>query len=302
LEIEGMNLTCHDYQGAEDAVALRQLLRENIRVNADLAVLDWCRFITQANAETLPQLRLWRDEAGSLAAFEWPDFGGSEIIPRHTRTDADAIFAHIVACEEAAAAGAPVRIILDEREGQRSAWLHQRGYQVAPGIAFYACRDLREAIPAPRLAAGYTLSEITHLPDLDGRVACERAAMPWSPTTVALYDAIQAMPDYRADLDLVVLAPNGEVAAFCGLWAEPDTGIGVVEPIGCHPAHQRCGLGTALLNEGMQRLRASSVRAVYVGNGPVPETLDTPGPPRRLTASVGFRHVAQKCTWVKPTK
>ncbi|HEY3290845.1 MAG TPA: hypothetical protein VGK87_12010 [Anaerolineae bacterium] len=71
----------------------------------------------------------------------------------------------------------------------------------------------------------------------------------------------------------------------------------MVEPIGCHPAHQWRGLSRALLYEGLRRLRALGLRDVNVGNGPVPETFETPGPSRRLTASAGLRHVTRKYTW-----
>jgi GNAT superfamily N-acetyltransferase len=172
-----------------------------------------------------------------------------------------------------------------------------RGYRQAISVAFYAVRSLSEPIPAPHLPPGYAFARVADLPNLEGRVATEREAMPWSPATVSMYLATQQAPDYCADLDLAVIGPAGDVAAFCCFWPELESGIGVVEPIGCHPLHQRKGLGTALLYEGMRRLKTIGVREVYVGNGPVPETLDTPGAPRRLTASVGFRHVTQKLTW-----
>ena len=293
-----MTLTQRFYHDAADDALVRDMLQDNNRAGRDLATLDWCRFITQANGETLPQLRLWGDAAGALRAFVWPDFGGSEII---TRAGDDAAFAHILAWEEAHASAGALRVVMDERDVARSTLLHERGYRPASEISFYAVRLLTEPIASPRLPVGYAFARVADLPDLDGRVATERAAMPWSPTTTPVYRAIQQMPDYRPDLDLVVVDAAGEVAAFSAFWAEPEAAVGVVEPIGCHPAHQRRGLGSALLCEGMLRLKALGMSEVYVGNGPVLETLETPGPPRRLTASVGFRHVTRKFTWQKTT-
>jgi ribosomal protein S18 acetylase RimI-like enzyme len=289
-------LSPRSFSWPQDYVQVRSLLLANQRMSPQLAILDWCRFISQANAQTLSELRLWVDETGRLVAFVWPDLGGSEII---TRANRRTVFELILEWEEAQAAGSTLRLVLDEREQERTALLQRRGYQQARSMSFYSVRSLSERIAAPQLPPGYRFAIVNDLADLESRVATERAAMPWSSTTVATYRALQEMPDYWAGLDRVVLGPAGDVAAFCCFWAETSTRIGVVEPIGCHPAHQRRGLGTALLNEGMQRLRALGMRDVYVGNGPVPETLDTPGPPRRLTASVGFRHLAQKLTWCR---
>ena len=289
------NLTMRPFAGPQDYNAVRALLLDNVKASRQLAILDWCRFITQANAETLPTLRLWHG-SDRLVAFVWPDVGGSEIITRSDRREA---FPIVLEWEEAQAAGNTLRIILDERELERTALVQGRGYRQADSIAFYAVRPLAEPMPASHLPTGYRFALVAGLDTLEHRVATERVAMPWSPTTVATYNAIQQMPDYWPDLDLVVLGPAGEVAAFCCFWAEPETALGVVEPIGCHPAHQRKGLATALLNQGLARLRAIGMREVYVGNGPVKETLDTPGPPRRLTASVGFRHLCQKITWYR---
>ena len=51
-------ITLNAYRGSHDAAPVRELLHENVAAARDLAILDWCRFITQANAETLPSLHL----------------------------------------------------------------------------------------------------------------------------------------------------------------------------------------------------------------------------------------------------
>ena len=96
------DLTLSPYRGPQDYHRVREMLRENVLAARELAILDWCRFITQANAQTLPQLRLWHDaDTGGrlrLVAFVWPDFGGSEII---TRADCRDAFEPILDWEEA---------------------------------------------------------------------------------------------------------------------------------------------------------------------------------------------------------
>ncbi len=43
---------------------------------------------------------------------------------------------------------------------------------------------------------------------------------------------------YRADLDLAVYAPNGDIAAYGLFWADPVTGVGLVEPMRTEDAYQ----------------------------------------------------------------
>ena len=44
----------------------------------------------------------------------------------------------------------------------------------------------------------------------------------------------QAWP-YRADLDCVVEAPDGRLAAYCLAWLDEANAAGELEPVGTHP-------------------------------------------------------------------
>jgi hypothetical protein len=66
------------------------------------------------------------------------------------------------------------------------------------------------------------------------------------------YHNIQRIPLYRRDLDVVAVAPNGEIASFCTVWFDDVTRTGVFEPVGTAPEHQRRGLGKAVMCEGLQ--------------------------------------------------
>ena len=68
------------------------------------------------------------------------------------------------------------------------------------------------------------------------------------------YRNVQRFPLYRRDLDLVAVAPDGELAAFCTVWFDDVTRTGSFELVGAHPAHQRRGLGRAVMYEGLRRL------------------------------------------------
>ena len=74
-------------------------------------------------------------------------------------------------------------------------------------------------------------------------------------------------PDYRSDLDLVILTPEGEVAGFANFWFDEKNRIGILEPLGTIPTYQKQGLASALLSEGINRLYELGARRLYGGAG-----------------------------------
>ncbi len=69
--------------------------------------------------------------------------------------------------------------------------------------------------------------------------------------------------------NLKIVAPDGSLAAFVSAIRSPLRARGWIITIGVHPAHQRRGLGRALLARAEQRLREPTVRlTVREGNVP----------------------------------
>ena len=69
------------------------------------------------------------------------------------------------------------------------------------------------------------------------------------------YKNVQRVPLYRRDLDIVAVADDGELAAFCTVWFDDVSRTAVFEPIGAHPNHQKRGLGKAVMTEGLRRAK-----------------------------------------------
>jgi hypothetical protein len=68
----------------------------------------------------------------------------------------------------------------------------------------------------------------------------------------------------RRDLDLAIYAPDGQVAAYGLFWADPVTGVGLVEPMRMHGRYQGIGLGRHVLTAGLNRLAARGCRRLKV--------------------------------------
>jgi len=76
---------------------------------------------------------------------------------------------------------------------------------------------------------------------------------------------MQSAPNFRRSLNIIVEAPNGDFASYCGMWYEPHNKIAYVEPVATDPDYRRMGLGTAAVLEGIRRCGELGATVAYVG-------------------------------------
>lgn len=80
-------------------------------------------------------------------------------------------------------------------------------------------------------------------------------------------DRLRECSLYRSELDLALYAPNGDVAGYGLFWADPITGVGLVEPMRTEDRYQGRGLARHLLTSGVERLSAqgcSQLKVTYM--------------------------------------
>jgi GNAT superfamily N-acetyltransferase len=73
-------------------------------------------------------------------------------------------------------------------------------------------------------------------------------------------------PKARRDLKIAVVAPDGNLVSFCGMFYEPTGRFGYVEPVATDPLYRRMGLGKAAVLEGIRRCYELGATTAYVGN------------------------------------
>ena len=96
-------------------------------------------------------------------------------------------------------------------------------------------------------------------------------------------------PIYRAELDLVVEAPDGSLAAYGLGWLDPESRSVLFEPVGTVPAHTGRGLARALCTEMLRvARRLGAVQAVVAPRGDAAYPV-----PRRLYEGLGMGEVAR---------
>ena len=283
-----MKLTQRPYQTEEDYWALRDFLRDVFLQNGrrqfswPVARLYYWRWHVAPNCGGCPieeGIFLWEDDDGRIVAVLNPEDAGHAHLQVDPRFRASELEEEMLCLAEerlrtiGPSSGRPVLAVgLLEGDTLREEILTRRGYAPRPGSqAFDRYRDLSLPIPEVPTPAGYAIRPMT-LEDIPSRSwASWRAFHPDEPDEdyqgQDWYRNVMKAPLYRRDLDLVAADENGAVVAFCTVWYDDVTRSGYYEPVGTMPEHQRRGLCTALLHEGMRRLVERGAVHACVGGG-----------------------------------
>lgn len=236
-------------------------------------------------------IKLW-EEDGSVVAWGWIRPPELEV---QTHPDRAQLLHEVLDWFEAERSGATelsTSAVLEDAAA--IAVLEERGYRrAAQEEPFFAClmRDLDE-LPTPALPDGFVLRTVRE-DELERRVRVHQAAWHPSRVTVESHRSVTAAYPYSADLDCVVEAPDGSLAAYCLAWPDPLIGVGELEPVGTDPRFARRGLATAACSFALHRLksRGASAAVVYArGDAAYPA-------PKRLYEAIGFRSVASVVTF-----
>lgn len=209
----------------------------------------------------------WLDERGEpLAAFITTDF-------RHSVQCDVLVLPADPACERQVWSTAISRTGTVGRPAGFVARLDNAIGAVALGAAGYGMADQEAVVscwleavrrpPIPPLPPGYRV--LSRAADTDRPHPLARRNGP----DVAL--RLRECSLYRPELDLIVEAPDGQVAGYGLFWADPVTSVGLVEPIRTEVGHEGRGIASHLValgldrlaGHGCQRLKVSADRDLY---------------------------------------
>jgi ribosomal protein S18 acetylase RimI-like enzyme len=170
---------------------------------------------------------------------------------------------------------------------ERAGFASQADVPLDPWSQVYLVRSARQPLTPPSLPPGYTLRPLDGAREVDAYVKAHRAAFGSLSMTAEWRARVLQRPEYVPELDLVVVAPGGRLAAFCIGWfaAQGPDGrpTGQIEPLGVHPDFQKLGLGRAILAEALIRLQSHGAEQVVV------ETDDFRDAAYALYQSAGFQ-------------
>jgi len=155
-------------------------------------------------------------------------------------------------------------------------------------------RSLSEPIARYVFPQGFSYRCIEGEQEVDALVSMHRAAFGTENMTVEERLAIMSAPQYDREMDLVAMAPNGELAAFCLCEIEAEKEhIGYTDLIGTRPQYQKLGLGKAIITIGLHILKKKGVKFVELGTSSENIAM------QRLADALGFEVVSEKLWFSK---
>lgn len=140
-------------------------------------------------------------------------------------------------------------------------------------------------LPARALPAGFAVRPLDGEREIMAYVDLHRAVFESRNMTSEWRARTLRCPEYVPELDLVAVAPDGHLAAFCVCWLDRtgDQITGQIEPLGVRADLVGRGLGRGILTDGLRRLHQLGAQRVYV------ETDSYRNPALRLYEWAGFR-------------
>lgn len=306
-----MKLMRRKYQTEDDYWAIRRFLRQMFLLHDRREVSwpvyrwDYWRWHVNENIfqfDLSAAVFLWETVDDRLAAVLHPDGPGEaflQVQPAWRSEDLEVAMLSTAETQFAVTqADGCQRLVIwaHQDDALRQSLLQRRGYVKGDYPEYQRRRCLDAPIPDFQPPAGYFVRALGDESEHPARSWLSwKAFHPDEPDERyegwAWYRNVQRAPLYRRDLDLVAVAPDGELAAFCTLWFDDVTRTAAFEPVGTHPAHQRRGLGKALMAEGLRRVRDLGATLCTVGS-----YSEAAG---ALYASLGFTEYELSEPWVK---
>lgn len=267
-----MKPTVRTYQSEDDYWRIRQFLRDvsllNDRHDYSWSLLRWDYWVWHVNMNIFhfdPRevIHLWEMDDQIVAMLN-PDGNGEAFFQLHPAYRSEELLCEMLEIAE-------VTLSNHKEEGDELiAWvnaddsLHKdllalRGYTRSKYFAEHMrYRSFTKPVPDSAPKGEYTVRALGDESELPARSWLSwKAFHPDEPDEKyqgwEWYKNVQRVPLYRRDLDVVAVASDGELAAFCTVWFDDVTRTAVFEPVGTHPDHQQRGLGKAVMSEGLRR-------------------------------------------------
>ncbi len=262
------------------AVLTRGRTADNGSYYIHIGDLMWWLYYPPLGGGLWDHIHLWDDPESPGTLLGWalisPDWVGLDVyVQPELRGSTSAREMYLWAEEEA------VRIAREQRRTSISvAWVRhddavlaehftERGFRLGKGLTQLQRSLDEEQLPA-ELLDGFTLRGCMGEPEVAARAKAQHGAFS-SPAPFECYlerfTKFMRSMVYKTELDIVAVAPDGQIGAFCIVWTDLANEVGLFEPVGTHPDFQRKGLGRAVMLEGLRRLKERGMKTTIVCTG-----------------------------------
>ena len=281
------------YEGVDDLRTM-QVLTQRIWSQESrwhIGDLAWGRFMHVGREPDWPTA-LWTDAAGDAFAWGWielPNHLDLLVDPARPKLAIDVLDWF----DRTAIADNRTVTVLDTEHHIVSALIAMNYQPQAQGPFFMHCSmPLTNDLPSPEIPEGFTLRHVEKT-DAEARARVHQAAFNPSRVSAESYSNVMTTWPYRADLDWIVEAPNGEFAAFALAWLDDINEVGELEPVGAIPMYQGLGLARAVSLAALNALKNAGAESAVV----YPRGDDAYPVPARLYSRLGFAPHARTVTY-----
>ncbi len=299
-----MALKVRNYSGPEDYYRVSEFLTRHHRPgNRDRNWLEpmweYMHFHPMFDSTSVERIGIWEDAGEIVAMVNYESTLGEAFFQFHPAYHhlhvemLDYAETHLTGVSQKDGR-TYLAAFVPEDDAELRALVQARGYEVRPeGTRPLYRFDLPDPFPAIPLAEGFRLSTLAE--------ECDWAKVHtvlWRgfnhgdhpPMNEEEFEDRRKMfdtPTARRDLKVVVVAPDGEFAAFTGMFYDATHRFGYVEPVATVPAYRRRGLGRAAVLEGIRRCGELGATVAYVGSD------------QAFYQAIGFYKVFDTECWVR---
>lgn len=159
-------------------------------------------------------------------------------------------------------------------------------------------RRLDVPLDKPLIPRGFKIRHLSGRDEIEAYVALVNSAIPKA-TSAETHQKWIEIPEYIPELDLIAVADDGTLAAFCQSYYDPlelarsARREGWTDPIGTAPAYRKKGLARAIILEALWRLKRRGIEDAVLGVAGSNEVA------RELYESIGYRAIYKMCDYVK---
>ncbi|MBN9391840.1 MAG: GNAT family N-acetyltransferase [Chloroflexi bacterium] len=270
-----------EFKGWVDCLAMQRLVEEN--PSTSVHVLDLPYRLSGPALDDPRSVGLWQNEVGELIAFaviQWPwqtlDYAYSTIyagssLERQILNWAIEIFPKI--SKDYLSYEHPLLFIdVPQNDAAKVDLLSRNGFYKHDWQTTHFEKSLDVAVPHPVFPPGFSIRNVS---TSDEYVEIHRAAFDSTTMSTRWREQVERWSLYQPDLNVVAVAPDGNVAAFCSGWIGQESRdklyqkhpwgfTGQIEPMGVHPDYRKQGLGRVVLEETFRRMRAYGIEKVIV--------------------------------------
>ena len=278
-----MSIAFRSYEHPADFERIGQFLVETYRpgprhenwLQPRWEYMHYHPLLAELGESALPKMGVWECHGSIVAVVHFEHMLGEvhfQVHPEFTHLKAEMLaYAETHLSVEEDGKRRRLRVFVNDFDTGLESIVRARGYRKVEGVSdCWSALEMTDPFPSIRLPDGFRLQSLEDENDRWklSRVLHRGFNHPGEPPEdwLAGRKRMQSAPNYRKDLNIVTVAPDGSYASYCGMWQDTTNSVAYVEPVCTDPDYRRMSVGTAAVLEGIRRCGHEGATVAFVGS------------------------------------